>query len=86
MPVLFFTPLYQYDRWFTMKSFCDFIRDYEENTLISDYEDFKFPDDTYYGDVHHLNKKGSIYFTSHIANNGLKTQTLKEWLKEKDNE
>ena len=83
VPILLFTPLYQFDRWFDLKGFCDYMEDYDENTLIADYENFIFPDDSYYKDVHHLNAKGADYFTSHIAKHGVETKTLKEWLKEK---
>mgnify|MGYP004450359549 CR=1 FL=1 len=83
VPVLFFTPVYHYERWYPIKGFCDYMKDYDDNTLIADYEDFVFPDDSYYGDVHHLNSKGADYFTSYIAKHGLNVKTLKEWLKEK---
>ena len=59
------------------------MKDYPDDTLIADYEDFEFPDDSYYGDVHHLNSKGADYFTSYLAKNGIKVQKLHEWLREK---
>ena len=81
--VLLFTPLYHFEKWCPINGFCDYMKDYPDDTLIADYEDFEFPDDSYYGDVHHLNSKGADYFTSYLAKNGIKVQKLHEWLREK---
>ena len=83
VPVLFATPLYQYDRWVDMQAFVEYMKTYDEDVLIADYEDFQFPDDSYYGDVHHLNCKGADYFTSHLAHEGIKAIPLKQWIEEK---
>ena len=83
VPILIFTPLYQFSRWCDIKGFCELMKDYPEDTLIADYEDFVFPDERYYGDVIHLNPLGADYFTSYLAKNGIKVQKLHEWLREK---
>lgn len=80
VPVLFCTPLYQYERWCPRDGFADYIKSYDKNILIADYEDFEFPSDSMYGDVHHLNKYGAEYFSKYIQENGLKTETISEWL------
>ena len=84
VPVLFMTPLYQFDRWLDKEDFKRFMLTvFPADALVADYEDFEFPDDSYYGDVHHLNSKGANYFTSYLARNGIKVQKLHDWLKEK---
>lgn len=52
-----------------------------DSTLIADYICFEFPDDSYYGDVEHLNKKGAEYFSSYIAKNGVSFQYLVDYCK-----
>ena len=37
-----------------------------DSTLVADYSRFVFPDDSYYGDLEHLNRKGATYFSEHI--------------------
>lgn len=83
VPVLFFTPLYNYDKWYSWNGFCEYIKDYDENILIADYEDFELPDISYRTDIIHLNMWGADYLSNDIAKNGLKTMPLKEWLKSK---
>ena len=83
VPVLFFSPLYNYSNWYSWNGFCDYIKDYDENILIADYEDFEFPDLSYRSDMIHLNSDGSDYFSSDIVKNGLKAVPLKEWLRSK---
>ena len=81
VPVLFCTPLYQYNRWCTKDGFAEYLESYDPKLLIADYEDFAFPSDSMYADVHHLNKYGAEYFSIHIKENGLKTETISDWLK-----
>lgn len=83
VPVLLFTPLYKYDNWYSWDGFCEYIKDYDEDILIADYEDFQFPDDSYRTDIIHLNVDGADFFSSHIKKHGLNAVTLKEWLKQK---
>ncbi|MBE6327945.1 MAG: hypothetical protein E7077_12985 [Bacteroidales bacterium] len=83
VPVLFFTPLYNYSNWYSWDGFCDFIKDYDENILIADYEDFEFPDLSYRSDIIHLNEFGADYLSTDIARKGLNAIPLKEWLKNK---
>ena len=83
VPILFFTPLYQFHRWCPWYGFCGYMQYYDPNTLVADYEDFVFPNDSCYSDVHHLSVKGADYFTSYIAAHGIQPQTVKDWLIEK---
>ena len=83
VPIFFFTPLYQYDRWVEPQAFYEYMSTFDDDILIADYEDFQFPDDSYYGDVHHLNYHGAEYFTSHLARNGSEAKPLRQWLHDK---
>ena len=80
VPVLFFSPVYNYDRWIEIDGLVELMKDYPPQTLIADYEDFAFPDSTYFLDVHHLNGHGAKYISSHIDKNGLQVQSLQTWL------
>lgn len=81
VPVLFNTPLYQFDRWCSKKGYYDYLCDMDSSILIADYEDFVFPDDTYWKDIVHLNSKGANYFSREIMNNGLKIESIGDWIK-----
>lgn len=52
-----------------------------DDQLIADYTNFVFPDDSYYGDMEHLNKKGAEFFSNHIKTHGLKLITASEYCK-----
>lgn len=82
VPVLFFTPLYDFDRWCTYDGFCDYMAsEYSPDCLISDYENFVFENDSICRrDVHHLNSKGAEALSAEIARVGLKTISVSEWI------
>ena len=87
VPVLFFTPLYHYDRWFPYDKFCEVMRDYDPELLVADYENFEFSDDSLCRrDVHHLNIWGANEFSNHLAKNGIQTVKLKDWILSKSQE
>ena len=87
VPVLFFTPLYHYDRWFPYDTFCEVMRDYDPELLVADYENFEFSDDSLCRrDVHHLNIWGANEFSKHLAKNGIQTVKLKDWISSKTQE
>lgn len=81
VPVLFFTPLYHYEKWFPYDCFCAIIEDYDPELLIADYENFEFSNDSLCRrDVHHLNIYGANEFSRYLAKNGIQTIKLKDWL------
>lgn len=89
VPIIFFTPLYQFERWCNKKIIADILLEENPEILIADYEDFEFPDDSYYADVHHLNYRGANYFSNYIAEHGIEYVTLQKWIEninEKTNE
>lgn len=81
VPVLFNTPLYQFDRWCSKRAYYDYLCDMDSSILIADYEDFAFPDDTYWKDIIHLNSKGANFFSKEIKNYGLKREPVGDWIK-----
>ncbi|MBQ0141701.1 MAG: hypothetical protein KBT06_02695 [Prevotellaceae bacterium] len=84
VPVLFFTPLYHYERWFPYDCFCSVLKDYDQELLVADYENFKFSNDSLCRrDVHHLNIYGANEFSESLAKNGIRTVKLKDWLSSK---
>lgn len=81
VPVLFFTPLYHYDKWFPYGSFCEVMQDYDPEMLVADYENFEFSNDSLCRrDVHHLNIYGANEFSGYLAKNGIHTVSLKDWI------
>lgn len=87
VPVLFFTPLYHYDRWLPYDEFCEIMKDYDPELLVADYENFEFSDDSLCRrDVHHLNIWGANEFSKHLAKNGIQTVKLKDWISSKTQE
>lgn len=83
VPVLFNTPLYQFDRWCSADGYKEYLKDMDQSILIADYENFTFPDDSYWNDIIHLNTKGATYLSEEIAKKGLKIQTIEDWAKER---
>lgn len=80
VPVLFNTPLYNYDQFCTRGALKEYMATLDGTLLIADYEVFQFPDKSYYKDIIHLNKKGQKYFAEDLCTRGLQLQTVKEWL------
>ena len=84
VPVLFFTPLYHYEQWFPYDCFCSVLKDYDQELLVADYENFEFSSDSLCRrDVHHLNIYGANEFSGDLAKNGIRTVKLKDWLSSK---
>ena len=84
VPVLFFTPVYHYDKWFPYASFCELMKDYDPEILVADYENFKFSNDSLCRkDVHHLNIYGANEFSGYLAKKGIQTVKLKDWISSK---
>lgn len=84
VPVLFFTPLYHYETWFPYDCFCAIMEDYDQELLVADYENFQFSNDSLCRrDVHHLNIYGANEFSNYLAENGIQTVKLKDWLSSK---
>lgn len=83
VPVLFNTPLYQYEHWCSTDCYKEYLKDMDQSILIADYENFTFPDDSYWNDIIHLNTKGATYLSEEIAKKGLKIQTIEDWAKER---
>lgn len=80
-PILFCTPLFEYERWCPKSIFIDFLKNnFSKTILIADYEDFRFPNTSYYGDVHHLNSKGANYFSSYIKEKGISAIQMKDYI------
>lgn len=85
VPVLFFTPLYHYEKWFPYEPFCELMEDYDQEILVADYENFEFSNDSLCRrDVHHLNIYGATEFSNYLAKNGIQTVKLKDWLSTKN--
>ena len=83
VPVMLFTPLYQYDKWFEPEGFYDYMQTLDSDLLVADYENFEFSNDTLCRrDVHHLNVYGAREFSTYIAEHGFKPIKLGEWLKQ----
>lgn len=81
VPVLFFTPLFHYEKWFPYDSYLEVMKDYDPDLLVADYENFKFSNDSLCRrDVHHLNIYGANEFSSYLAKNGIQTIALKDWI------
>lgn len=80
VPVLFFTPLYHYERWVSKDGLREYMSGYDHSILVADYEDFILPSDTLYRDVHHLNKYGAQLFSNHLYEDGVKMETVGEWV------
>lgn len=80
VPILFCPPLYQFDKWFSMDGYFDYLKTLNQDLLVADYERFEFPDIDCYSDVHHLTARGADILTKHIAENGIKYTTMKEYV------
>lgn len=84
VPVLFFTPLYHYERWFPYDTYIEVMKDYDPEILVADYENFEFSNDSLCRrDVHHLNIYGANEFSTHLARNGIQKVRLKDWIESK---
>lgn len=69
------TPVYHFDEKISDRGYRDFIKsEFGDSALIADYSRFEFPDDTYYADIEHLNKKGAEYFSKYIEEHGVDLQ------------
>lgn len=85
VPVLFFTPLYHYEKWLPYDAFLEIMKDYDPDLLVADYENFEFSNDSLCRrDVHHLNIYGANEFSNYLAKNGIQTVKLKEWITSKN--
>lgn len=82
--VLIQMPMYHLDRWIDFQGFYDFLATLDDKVEIADYINFPMPDDSYYGDVQHLNRKGADYFCMFLKENGIRTIPLKEYIRELD--
>lgn len=81
VPILFFPPLYQINRWVNDEGFREYMKQLDGSLLVADYQNFEFPNDDYYQDVYHLNADGARFLTSNIADKGYNVELLSEWIK-----
>lgn len=74
------TPFYHISDYVSDRGFRDYLlHEFGPDQLIADYADFHFPDDSYYGDMEHLNRKGAAYLSNHILKHGLSLTTAREY-------
>ena len=73
--VILSTPIYEIPEMINDKGYRTLLRnEFGDSLLIADYSSFILPDTSYYGDLEHLNSKGAIFFSEHIAQSGLDLQ------------
>ncbi|MCQ2290445.1 MAG: hypothetical protein MJZ63_04120 [Muribaculaceae bacterium] len=72
-------PKYKRSKYFDRSKAWDYYTTLEGGLLIADYENFVFPDSTYFANCTHLNYHGAELFTSSLRKEGLKLQSPKAW-------
>jgi len=79
--ILLCTPTYKPELYGNTAKLLEYHRKYVNEITLLDYSNFKFPDESYYGDTEHLNYKGAEFFTNYLQKNlanDLKMQDEKE--------
>lgn len=76
--VIYNPPTYQISNWIDDNNYNKFLLTLN-NVLVADYTYFEFPDDSYRGDVQHLNHKGAEFFCEYIKKNGWHLETPQQY-------
>ncbi|MCQ2344430.1 MAG: hypothetical protein MJ002_05855 [Paludibacteraceae bacterium] len=76
--VIYNPPTYQISNWIDDNNYNKFLLTLN-NVLVADYTYFELPDDSYRGDVQHLNHKGAEYFCEYIKKNGWHLETSQQY-------
>ena len=80
--IIFNTPTYKISDMVSDESYRKLIcSELGDSTLVAEYTRFEVPDSTYYRDLEHLNTKGALYFSEHVAREGLQLQYAIDYCK-----
>ena len=67
--ILLCTPIYKSEFYENTAKLLEYHKKYVNEIDFLDYSNFKFPDDSYYAGVIHLNYKGAEFFTNYLQKN-----------------
>ncbi|MCQ2290443.1 MAG: hypothetical protein MJZ63_04110 [Muribaculaceae bacterium] len=72
-------PKYKRGMYYDRSVVWDYYTTLDDSVKIAEYENFEFPDTSYYANSGHLNYRGAAYFSSALRREGLKLQSPKSW-------
>lgn len=72
-------PKYKRGKYYDRSAVWDYYTTLDNSVKIAEYENFEFPDTSYYANSGHLNYRGAEYFSSALRREGLKLQSPKSW-------